>query len=78
MSLKPSDSFIRNLLLSIPRLLIGVIVALIISKPIEIKLFENEINNYFKIEKVNQIKSLKFDLEKKLELSKEVRKKVRS
>ncbi len=68
MSLKPSDSFIRNLLLSIPRLLIGVIVALIISKPIEIKLFENEINNYFKIEKVNQIKSLKFDLEKKLEL----------
>ena len=68
MSLKPSDSFIRNLLLSIPRLLIGVIVALIISKPIEIKLFENEINNYFKIEKVNQIKSLKLDLEKKLEL----------
>lgn len=68
MSLKPSDSFIRNLLLSIPRLLIGVIVALIISKPIEIKLFENEINNYFKIEKVNQIKSLKFDLENNLQL----------
>lgn len=68
MSLKPSDSFIRNLLQSIPRLLIGIIVALIISKPIEIKLFENEINNYFKIEKVNQIKSLKFDLENNLQL----------
>ena len=38
-------------MLSIPRLIIASLVAVVISKPIEIKLFENEINNFLLKEK---------------------------
>lgn len=40
---------------SIPRLIIALLIAVVISKPIEIKLFKSEINSYLALEKVDKI-----------------------
>ena len=45
-SLRPGDSKYNNLIISIPRITLAVLVAVIISKPLEVKLFEDEINAY--------------------------------
>ena len=39
-SLRPTDSFVKNLIIAFPRFIIALMVAIVISKPIEIKLFE--------------------------------------
>lgn len=48
---KKSNNFLR----AIPRLIIAVLIALVISKPIEIKLFKNEINTYLEMQKLESI-----------------------
>lgn len=53
-SLRPTDSFFKNLIIAFPRFIIALMVAIVISKPIEIKLFEKEINNFHKLDKLNQ------------------------
>ncbi|MZH03420.1 MAG: DUF4407 domain-containing protein, partial [Nitrospinae bacterium] len=43
-SLRSGDSTQQSLLISLPRIILAVLVAIIISKPLEVKLFEDEIN----------------------------------
>jgi hypothetical protein len=43
-SMKSRGSFFRNFLLATPRLVMAVLLALVISKPLELKIFEKEIN----------------------------------
>lgn len=63
-SLRKTENFFKNLLIALPRFIIALMVAVVISKPIEIKLFEKEINNF-----LNQDKTDKIDLlENKLKL----------
>ena len=57
-SLRPSESFFKNIVLASPRIVIAIIVAVVISKPIEIKLFENEINNFHSSTKAENIGAL--------------------
>ena len=58
MSLRPTESLFKNFILASPRILIAVILAVVISKPIEIKLFENEIENFHYSYKSQNIKAL--------------------
>jgi len=51
-SMRMNDSRWNEFLKSIPRLLIAVLIAMIISKPLEIKLFSTEIENYLEKEKI--------------------------
>mgnify|MGYP001273889244 CR=1 FL=1 len=53
-SLRPTDSFINNFIIAFPRFIIALMVAIVISKPIEIKLFEKEITNFHNLDKFNQ------------------------
>ena len=57
-SLRPSQSIAKNFILAFPRLLIALIISVVISKPIEIKLFEKELANFFYSEKTNKIQIL--------------------
>lgn len=57
-SIRSDQSFIQKCVLSIPRLIIASLVAVVISKPIEIKLFENEINNFLLKEKAIGIETI--------------------
>ena len=66
-SLRKTDDFFRNFLIAFPRFIIALMVAVVISKPIEIKLFEKEINNFLNHEKIKQINFLNDKL--KYELS---------
>lgn len=43
-SLKKQNKFHKELLMSFPRLVLAVLIAVVISKPLELKLFEKEIN----------------------------------
>ncbi|RME99928.1 MAG: DUF4407 domain-containing protein [Bacteroidetes bacterium] len=43
-SMKSSRSFFRNFFVAMPRLIMAVLLALVISKPLELKIFEKEIN----------------------------------
>ena len=43
--MRKSDAWYKELLQATPRILFALLIALIISKPIEIKIFEKEINN---------------------------------
>lgn len=70
-SLKPSESTFKNILKSFPRLLIAILIGLIISKPIEIKLFENEINNFFQLDKIQKKNALQKELDLELQLIEE-------
>ena len=56
---------------SFPRLLIAILIGLIISKPIEIKLFENEINNFFQLDKIQKKNALQKQLDLELQLIEE-------
>ena len=51
-SMRMNDSKWNEFLKSIPRLLIAVLIAMIISKPLEIQLFSSEIDNFLEKEKV--------------------------
>ena len=59
LSLRPTESLFKNLIIASPRIIIAVILAVVISKPIEIKLFENEIENFHNSIKSQNIKTLK-------------------
>ena len=50
-TIKKSDSQLKELLQATPRLLLAVIIAVVISKPLELKLFEKEINQVLLTEK---------------------------
>ena len=63
MTLRTADSFSGNLMISLPRFVIAFLVAIVISKPIEIKLFEKEINNFEIQNKINKSE----DIENKLQ-----------
>ncbi len=54
-SLRAGDSKYQNLIISIPRLILAILVAIIISKPLEVKLFEDEINAYLVQENIDRI-----------------------
>lgn len=43
-SMKKSERFINELLLALPRIILAILIALVISKPLELKIFEKEIN----------------------------------
>lgn len=60
-SMRMNESKWREFLKSIPRILIAIIIAVIISKPLEIKLFESEIDTYLNKEKIE----LSFNVSKK-------------
>ena len=55
MSLRPTESLTHNFLVSMPRLVIALLVAVVISKPIEIKLLENEISTFLDKKKIENI-----------------------
>ena len=50
-TIKKSDSKLKELLQASPRILLAVIIAIVISKPLELKLFEKEINQVLLTEK---------------------------
>lgn len=53
-SMRISDNKFREFVKAIPRLLIAILIAMIISKPLEIKLFKSEISAFLSKEKTNQ------------------------
>ncbi|MAD98261.1 MAG: hypothetical protein CMB99_13120 [Flavobacteriaceae bacterium] len=53
-TIKKSDSKMKELLQATPRLILAVIIAVVISKPLELKLFEKEINRVL-LEEKNQM-----------------------
>ena len=55
MSLRPTESAMNNFLISLPRLIVALLVAVVISKPIEIKLLENEIFTYLDKKRIDDI-----------------------
>tara|TARA_B100001939_G_C16870888_1_gene586344 strand:- start:23 stop:1108 length:1086 start_codon:yes stop_codon:yes gene_type:complete len=63
MTLRPSESLVNNFIIMLPRFVIALLVAIVISKPIEIKLFEKEISNYEILNKTLDIA----DIEQKLQ-----------
>jgi len=63
MSLRPTESVSHNFLVSVPRLIIALLVAIVISKPIEIKLLENEIVTFLDKKKIENI----YQVDKKYE-----------
>ena len=50
-TIKKSDSKIKELLQALPRIVLALIIAIVISKPLELKLFEKEINQVLLTEK---------------------------
>ena len=57
-SLRSGDSKYESFMISFPRLILAILVAIIISKPLEVKLFEDEITAYLiqqKIEKTAEL-----------------------
>ncbi len=65
-SLRPTESLTSNLIISLPRFFIALVVAVVISKPIEIKLFENEINNFLELETLQRIEIVDEKINQKL------------
>ena len=60
-SMRVSEHKFRGFIKSIPRFLIAILIAMVISKPLEIKLFKSEIASFLSKEKVD----LSFDVRKK-------------
>lgn len=50
-TIKKSDSKLKELLQATPRIILAIIIAVVISKPLELKLFEKEINQVLLTEK---------------------------
>ncbi|WP_339662076.1 DUF4407 domain-containing protein [uncultured Polaribacter sp.] len=51
-TIKKTDSKLKEFLQATPRIILAVIIAIVISKPLELKLFEKEINQVLLIEKI--------------------------
>ena len=54
-SMRMNESKWKEIIKSIPRILIAFLIAVIISKPLEIKLFDSEIQVFLEKEKINQM-----------------------
>lgn len=52
-SLKKQNRIWQELKMSVPRIILAILIAVVISKPIELKLFEKEINNQITIDQLN-------------------------
>ena len=66
MTLRPTDSKMNNFIISLPRFVIALLVAVVISKPIEIKLFEKEIKNYEQNTKLKNIETVNNNFNNKI------------
>lgn len=53
-TIKKSDNFIDELIQASPRILLAIIIAIVISKPLELKIFEKEINQVL-LEQKNEL-----------------------
>ncbi|WP_027138396.1 DUF4407 domain-containing protein [Gaetbulibacter saemankumensis] len=53
-TIKKSDGFLNELLQAAPRIILAIIIAIVIAKPLELKIFEKEINRVL-LEKKNQL-----------------------
>ena len=53
-SMRVNDSKVKGFMKSIPRLLIAILIAMVISKPLEIQLFKSEISTFLSQEKIKQ------------------------
>ena len=54
-SMRSSESKWSDFLKAVPRIIIAIIIAVIISKPMEIQIFKSEIDAYLKVENTNLI-----------------------
>ncbi|MAJ50757.1 MAG: hypothetical protein CMB82_03970 [Flammeovirgaceae bacterium] len=54
-SMRSSDNKLNDLIRAIPRFIIAIIIALIISKPMEMQIFKSEINSFLKVENTSLI-----------------------
>ena len=54
-SMRSSENNWSDLIKAIPRFIIAIIIALIISKPMEIQIFKTEINSFLKVENITLI-----------------------
>ena len=54
--MRVNDSKIKGFMKSIPRLFIAILIAMVISKPLEIQLFKSEIATFLSQEKNNVIR----------------------
>ena len=57
-SLRSGDSKYESFIISFPRLILAILVAIIISKPLEVKLFEDEITAYLIQQKIKKTAEL--------------------
>ncbi len=58
-SMKKRKNFTREILMALPRLLLAILLALVISKPLELKIFEREILRVVDAQKVEQTQQTK-------------------
>jgi hypothetical protein len=65
-SMRSSDSIFNDLIKAIPRFIIAIIIALIISKPLEIQIFKTEIDSFLKVENTKLISNVDFKYSKLL------------
>ncbi len=54
-SMKKRDNFWREFKIAIPRLILAILIALVISKPLELKIFEKEINRQIDVKKNEEV-----------------------
>lgn len=57
-SMRSSDNKWKDLVKAIPRFIIAIIIALIISKPMEIQIFKTEIDSFLKVENTTMISNV--------------------
>ena len=70
-TIKKRDKFMPELLQALPRLALAVIIAIVISKPLELKLFEKEINQVL-LEQKNNLSLANKDTILKLKVYKQI------
>jgi hypothetical protein len=54
-SMKKRDNFRREFKIAVPRLVLAILIALVISKPLELKIFEKEINRQIDVRKNEEV-----------------------
>lgn len=65
-TMRVSDNRLKEFFKAAPRFMLAVIIALVISKPLEIKLFENEINTYLLEEQTAKLADINLAYDQKL------------
>ena len=66
-SLRSGDSKYESFIISFPRLILAILVAIIISKPLEVKLFEDEITAYLIQQKIEKTAELGIKIQRRNE-----------